>query len=262
VGDHQQTLAARPQVGEQPQDLARGPAVEVAGGLVGQDQQGVVDQGSGQRHPLALAPGQPVGQVVAAIRDIQPLEQLDGPATGPARRGPDEQGRQLDVLDRGELVDQVETLEHEADRPAAQDRPGGLGQPVDAAAVEDDLPGVGAIEPAQQMEQRRLAAAAGAHHRHGLAGLYRQVDPVDRTHRHSVGRVGPGQPRGLDNGAATGSAHRVLQWSQRCSHTSSQRMSAWRRRAAPSSSRPPWLSGGSPRVTSCTSRSWRSSSCR
>ncbi len=54
VGHHEQGLAVLPEPGEQRQDLTGGPAVEVPGGLVGQDHERVVDQGACHRHPLAL----------------------------------------------------------------------------------------------------------------------------------------------------------------------------------------------------------------
>jgi hypothetical protein len=125
--------------------------------------------------------------VVPAGGDTEPVEQVDGAGPGPAGRGAGERGRQLDVLDRGELVDQVEGLEDEADGPAPQHGPGGLGQAVDPGAVEHDLAGVRALQAAEQVQQGRLAAAARPHDRHGLAGLDGQVDAVHGPDRGALG---------------------------------------------------------------------------
>ena len=62
-----------------------------------------------------------------------------------------EQGGELDVLDGGQLVDQVERLEDEPDAPPAQDRPLGLREPLRPRAGQPYLTGVGSFEPAEQM---------------------------------------------------------------------------------------------------------------
>ena len=65
VGDDQQGLRRRRRSANRPQDLAGGVAVEVAGRLVGQDHQRLVDQRPGHGDALALAAREPVGQVPA-----------------------------------------------------------------------------------------------------------------------------------------------------------------------------------------------------
>ena len=51
----------------QVEDAAGGDFVQVAGGLVGQQQPGIVDQRAGQRHALLLAAGELAGPMVAAV---------------------------------------------------------------------------------------------------------------------------------------------------------------------------------------------------
>ena len=55
VGDHHDRGAGRMQLLEQREDGLPGGLVEVAGGLVGQDDRRLPDQGAGDRHPLPLA---------------------------------------------------------------------------------------------------------------------------------------------------------------------------------------------------------------
>ena len=119
--------------------------VEVAGGLVGEDDVGVVDQRPGDRHALLLAAGELVGAVVEPVGEADHPGQLEGPLLvllgdlAAALVGQ----RELDVLDDGVLLDQVVRLEDEAD-VAAPD----LGELVvvelgDVAAAEEVLPLVG-----------------------------------------------------------------------------------------------------------------------
>ena len=62
VGDHHQGLGKGPDGAlEQGQHVGAGPAVQVAGGLVGQDQGGLGHQGPGDGHPLLLPAGELVG---------------------------------------------------------------------------------------------------------------------------------------------------------------------------------------------------------
>src|SRR5262249_34503271 len=61
-----------------------------------------------------------------------------------------------------------EILKHEADLPPANPRQAGLRLPRDVLAVEDVLTLGGHIEAAENIHQRALARAAGAHDGHEL----------------------------------------------------------------------------------------------
>ena len=164
------------------QDVARRPAVEVARRLVGQDHEYFVDQRSRDGDALTLAAGQAVGQCPArsATRSRSSSESAF-PACLVARRA-EEQGGKLDVLDRGELVDQVERLEDEPDVPAAGNAPPGPRGPVHPFAREPNLSRVWTFEPTEQMQEGSTCRRR-SHDRHGLALLEEEVDLVDRAYR-------------------------------------------------------------------------------
>ena len=67
VRDHDQRHAAGVELLEQAHHLVAGGTVEVAGGLVGQEQRRLHDGGARDRHALALAAGQLVGPVLGAV---------------------------------------------------------------------------------------------------------------------------------------------------------------------------------------------------
>src|SRR5512135_929222 len=68
VGDHDHgDVLLVVELLEDGHDLEAGLAVEVAGGLVGQDHGGVVEQGPGDGHPLLLAARELVGLVVGPL---------------------------------------------------------------------------------------------------------------------------------------------------------------------------------------------------
>jgi hypothetical protein len=109
------------------------------------------------------------------------FEELRGPPSCRARRAPGQQRGQLDVLDGGQLVHQVEGLEDEADRVAAEPGQRLLAEAVDAAPLQPHLPGRRALQAAQQVQQGRLAAAARSHHGQRLSRGDVELDRVERA---------------------------------------------------------------------------------
>jgi hypothetical protein len=215
VGHGHQCLARPAELAEQPEDVAGGAAVQVAGGLVGEQHQRLVDQGSGHRDALLLAAREVTGEVTGPRGHAQPFQQLHRPATRRTARHADEQRRQLHVLHRGQLVDQVERLEHKADVAAPEDRPARLREAVNPHAAQRQLASVGTLQPAQQVQQGRLAAAARAHDRDRFTRLDHQVHAVHGPDRRSVAPIAPHQASRLE--------HRAHYWTTLSAWTSHTR---------------------------------------
>jgi hypothetical protein len=76
----------------------------------------------------------------------------------------------------------MERLEDEADPMAAQPSQRLLAHLVDAPPCQPHLPGRRALQTAEQVQQRRLAAAARPHHSQRLACGHFQLDPGERAH--------------------------------------------------------------------------------
>jgi hypothetical protein len=94
----------------------------------------------------------------------------------------------------------VERLEHEADRVAAQPGQGGLAHLVDTLPGQPQLTAGGPLQPAEQVQQRGLAAAARPHDGHRLATFDVQVDLVDRAHQRGALAVFLAQRAGAHQG--------------------------------------------------------------
>jgi hypothetical protein len=88
--------------------------------------------------------------------------------------------RQLDVLEHGQFLDQVEALEDEADLPAPQRVQRASLQPATLLAFEPVLAGRRHVEQAEDGQQRRLAAAGRPGDGHVFAGGDLEVDAVER----------------------------------------------------------------------------------
>ena len=79
VGDHDDGDALVVEFLEHAHDLDGGPAVEVAGRLVGEEDRGVVDERAGDGDALLLAAGELVGIMVGAVRQADDFEAVQRP---------------------------------------------------------------------------------------------------------------------------------------------------------------------------------------
>ncbi|WP_435810422.1 hypothetical protein [Streptosporangium canum] len=83
VRDDHEGLPRGTQVLEDPQHIERGRGVEVAGRLVGQDDQRVVGQRAGDGDPLTLPARQLRGQMPGAVGEPDPFQQQARAPSGP-----------------------------------------------------------------------------------------------------------------------------------------------------------------------------------
>ena len=135
VGDQHDRDAVAGERGEQRHHLVAGARIEVAGRLVGQHQARLVDQRARDRDPLLLPAGQLAGMVVQAVAQADPFQRGRRALAARARVRARVDQRQLHVLERGRAREQVEALEHEAERPVAR-----LGERVGVAAPKRPRP--------------------------------------------------------------------------------------------------------------------------
>jgi hypothetical protein len=121
----------------------------------------------------------------------------------------------------------MEGLEDEADGVPPHPGQGLLPELVDTAPGQPHLSTGGPVQPAEQVQQRGLPAAARPHHRHRLTRGDLEVDPVDGAHQSLSPAVLLAQPAGAEHGGVGGVAHDPLPRPvQFCSHASSHRRSA------------------------------------
>ena len=95
-----------------------------------------------------------------ALGKADPFEHVAGTVAGIALAA--QLQRQRHVVQRGEVAQQLEVLEHEADLLAAQRGAGVLVQRGQFGVGQPQAPGAGHVQPRQQGQQRGLAAAGRA----------------------------------------------------------------------------------------------------
>ena len=169
-------------------DLIRGAGIEVAGGLVGQQQAGAVGQRPAERHPLLLAPRHRRRAVMARVGDAHLAQQFLRPRLGLAARHAIGKLRQHHVFQRREFRQQVVEL---VDEPIPRRRSAVRRRspsPVISSPPISTLP-CRPCRAARDVQQRRLARARGGHQRHHLARANLQVHALkhaDLAHAPAV----------------------------------------------------------------------------
>ena len=159
MGDDHEGRAVLVELVEQVEDDLFVGFVQVAGGLVGQQQLGVVDEGAGHAHALLLAAGELARQVCGAVGQADAVEGLEGFLLV---------GHRVvvlgdhDVLEGRQVADEVELLEDEADGAAAHLGELVGGQVGDVVAVQHDGALGGGVHGADDVHERGLAGAGGA----------------------------------------------------------------------------------------------------
>ncbi len=96
--------------------------VQVPCGLVGKNQRWAIGQGPSDRHALLFAARQFPRPMVETLAEPDAFEQRPGPWPALPGRHAVELHGQGHVFERGEVGDQVETLEDEADRLSTEAR--------------------------------------------------------------------------------------------------------------------------------------------
>jgi hypothetical protein len=161
VGDHDERAAALGLMAtEDLKDLVTGSRVKLSDGFVGEDQERVLEQGSGDRNPLLLTSGELGGAVTKTLTQSKIRKQLNSlpPPRGPASGG---EKRNQNVIDSGEIPNQVETLKDKAHVIVPELILLILRESCEVPVLDPDGARSWAVERAQKREQRALSRARG-----------------------------------------------------------------------------------------------------
>lgn len=155
------------EVGEKREDLLASLVVQVAGRLVGEDEERVVSQGTSDGYPLLFSPGQPVRKTISSVEEADVIEHRLGPFLGGRRRVPSEFEGQEHVLDHREGRDQVKRLEDKSDMRPPKERPIRFGKLREVGPVNHHLSSRGEIDSTYEIEESTFAGPASSHENDG-----------------------------------------------------------------------------------------------
>ena len=181
VGDHHEhSFLLLLQFQQELADPGGRGAIEIARRLVRQEQEGPVDQGSGQCRPLAFTAGQLRGPVIEAVAQSDPIQQFLRPLDSLGKNGTGGDRRHEHILQDRALRQEVVVLKNKADGAVAKLGQLRLGKGGRVLVVQEHPPGSRRLQRAQNIQQGALARAAGTHDRHVLAA--RQIQRNSLQH--------------------------------------------------------------------------------
>ena len=195
VGDHEDGLVEfAAGFAEHVEDGVGVLGIEVAGGLVGEDDGGAIDKSPGYGNALLLAAGQLVGTVFEAAFDAEYLcEVVEEGAVEFSLGGRAEivdVVSDLDVAHCAESGQQVEALEDEADFGAAHLSALAVGELGEVDAVDQNRATGGVGETAEDVEEGGLAGARGTDDGDEFAWLDCEVNFAEGGDFEFAGAVG------------------------------------------------------------------------
>ena len=177
--------------------------VEVAGGLIGEQDFGVGDEGAGERDALLLAAGELTGAVLGALGKADFSQPGLGSGEGLFAGDAGGEQRHGDVLKRGELWHEVVELPDVADLRVAETGGGFGGEVRDFCPVDDDGAAGRGVKRGEEVEEGGFAGAGLAYDGKHLPWRDGEVEVGEEVERRLAGifsRVGFGEVLGLDHG--------------------------------------------------------------
>jgi hypothetical protein len=103
------------ELSEELNDDGAGGGVQIAGGFVGEDDGGAMDEGASHGGALELAAGKLVGTVVSAVGELNGAEEFASASTGGRGDAASEEERKEYIFFDRESGEEVKELEYEAD---------------------------------------------------------------------------------------------------------------------------------------------------
>ncbi len=158
-----------------------GGAVKIAGGFIGEENFGTIDQRAGDGGALLLAAGKLAGAMTAALVEADAREGF-ADARGPVTAVDfGEAERELDVFLERHAREEIERLEDHAYRLAAVAREFERGHFGEILAMSDDRAGSGAIESGNEIQKRGFSGAGAAEEGEEFARFDREGVVVHRA---------------------------------------------------------------------------------
>ncbi len=209
VGDDDDGDAGAVEFLEEFHDLATAVGIEVAGGFIGHEDGGIVDEGAGDGDALLLAAGEFVGAVVEALAEADLFEEFlrAGGFVVDFVAVDEWEG---DVVDGGGAAQEVELLEDEADGFGADVGELVVVEPGDVFVEELEGAGVGLVEEAEEVEEGRFAGAGLAHDGDEFTGFNVQGDATQGLDDHVAHGIAFGDVAKFDHGGKRRGKYDVL----------------------------------------------------
>ncbi len=133
-------------------------AIEIPGGLIGQDKLGIIGQGPADSDTLLFTAGQGGRSVMVTVSETGCVQEATGVLAGPAVGPSQGQLGQDHVLKSGEFSQEVVELEHHADPLLADPGLDGITGGMTRRSPDPDGAGIGLFEEAGDVQKAGFAS--------------------------------------------------------------------------------------------------------
>jgi hypothetical protein len=186
---HYRNALALIQLAEQCHDLFAGARVEVAGGLISQQQFWLINQGTSNGHALLLAAGNLVWTRAMVFAQSHFLQHYVGLQQTLGARYATIDKRQRDVVFKIGARQQIESLKHKTDYLIAQAGQFIAALVLNIASIQKIVAAAGHIEAAKDIHKGGFAGTGRSHDRDKLAGHYRDRHISEHRYSTCIGHI-------------------------------------------------------------------------
>lgn len=192
--DHECLLLGLAQLGDQRVEALAVTIVQIPGRLVGQDDGRFIDEGTGNRNTLLLAAGELGRAMGHPFGESHFGEEAHRPQLGLLLIRPVQQAWHHNILERGELREQVVKLENESEIAVPYTVELQLAALTGIGPPDENPPRIGQVEGPEKMEQGALSRSRGAENNDYLTFLGREIDTLQDLYRSLRPVKRPAQP--------------------------------------------------------------------
>jgi len=164
--------------------------VEAPGGLISQNQQGLVDNGPSNCDPLHLSPREGVRHRCRPVRQADPFKNLLRLSLSDINVGPVQDERHHHILKNRESRKEVELLEYVAQLGSPQPLQGHLRRHVRCHAPDSHLTTRRTFGQSEDIEQGALTTPRWTNQSHELTALDGKVNTLEHLHRRTTREEG------------------------------------------------------------------------
>ena len=179
MGNHDDSRTLAVELGEEFHDLAPVVRVKIAGRLVGEDDGGPGDERAGYGDALLLSAGELLGKVARTVAHIDLGKHFFDAFTAFGAFETEIGEREFDIVGHIDLINEVETLKHEAYATLAELSALAFAHTGHFCAVEVILSAGRIVEEAEDVEEGGFSTSAGTHYGYKFAVGYVEVDTVE-----------------------------------------------------------------------------------
>ncbi len=175
-GDEKSGIRFLPDFLQERENFLAGVRIEVAGGLIRDNDTRLVDQRPGNGDALLLATGELIGTMIQARGEADSFEQHASTEANVGTTMASDPPGNRNIFERVELREEMVCLEDKADLLGAKARESVTGDASEVLTANNNFSGIGDVQPAKQVEKSAFPRARGPSEGDKFSSVYLECD--------------------------------------------------------------------------------------